>query len=481
MFIDSYDSPDAEALVLAGEERVSSERRARRELIAHGVGAVSFLAAATALAAIAPWHRSLSSASVALVLLTWLLVERVKFPVAAGWASPTMLAFVPALFLLPTPVVPLVATIATVLRQLPELLSGRTRLRIVPVLIADTWFTIGPVLVLALAGTTVFAWHRWPVYVAALAAQLAFDLVSTVSRCWIGEGISPRVQLPLLAWVYAVDVTLAPLGLVIAAASLDRPGLILLALSPMGMLYLFARERQQRLEHTLALSTAYRGTALLLGDVVEADDHYTGLHSRDVVDLSLAVADELGLDGRRKRDLEFAALLHDVGKIRIPKEIINKPGPLEAEEWEIVRRHTIEGEQMLKQVGGTLASVGRIIRHSHERYDGDGYPDGLAGDAIPIESRIVAVCDAYSAMTTTRSYRSSMTQQEALAELLQCSGTQFDPAVVAVAHRLLRPPVHQSARRPRQAGAVSRLVRQRERRLASLRASIGFAGSRRAV
>ena len=95
------------------------------------------------------------------------------------------------------------------------------------------------------------------------------------------------------------------------------------------MLSLFARERKQRLDQTLALSTAYRGTALLLGDVVEADDHYTGLHSRDVVDLSVAVADELGLDATQRRNVEFAALLHDVGKIRVPKNIINKPGKLD--------------------------------------------------------------------------------------------------------------------------------------------------------
>jgi HD-GYP domain-containing protein (c-di-GMP phosphodiesterase class II) len=143
------------------------------------------------------------------------------------------------------------------------------------------------------------------------------------------------------------------------------------------------------------LSSAYRGAAQLLGDVIDAADHYTGLHTRQVVDLSLAVTSELGLDATRRRDVEFAALLHDVGKIRVPREIINKPGKLDAAEWEIMRQHTIEGETMLKQVGGTLATVGRYVRASHERYDGHGYPDGLIGEAIPLESRIVCGCDSF--------------------------------------------------------------------------------------
>jgi HD-GYP domain-containing protein (c-di-GMP phosphodiesterase class II) len=245
-----------------------------------------------------------------------------------------------------------------------------------------------------------------------------------------------------------VDVSLFPLGLVIAAVAVPRPGLIVLALSPATMLLLFARERQQRIDQTQALSTAYRGTALLLGDVVEADDHYTGTHSRDVVDLSLAVADALGLSSAQRRDVEFAALLHDVGKIHVPKHIINKPAPLDGAEWEIVRAHTINGEKMLKQVGGTLSHVGRIVRSSHERYDGDGYPDGLAGEAIPIEARIVTVCDSFSAMTTTRPYRVALTLAQAVAELQRCSRTQFDPVVVDALVRLLVAPSRKARERP---------------------------------
>jgi len=169
---------------------------------------------------------------------------------------------------------------------------------------------------------------------------------------------------------------------------------------------------------------------MLLGDVVEADDAYTGSHSRDVVTLVLDVAGRLGLDARGQRDAEFAALLHDIGKIKIPGEIINKPGKLTDEEWAVIKTHTVEGERLLSQIGGILGNVGRIVRSCHEDWDGTGYPDGLAAENIPLVARIVRACDAFSAMTTDRSYRKARPVEEAVAELQRCSGTDFDPAVV---------------------------------------------------
>jgi HD-GYP domain-containing protein (c-di-GMP phosphodiesterase class II) len=138
----------------------------------------------------------------------------------------------------------------------------------------------------------------------------------------------------------------------------------------------------------------------------------------------------LGLDPREQRDAEFAALLHDIGKIKIPGEIINKPGKLTDEEWAIMKTHTVEGERLLSQIGGILGNVGRIVRSCHEDWDGTGYPDGLASENIPLVARIVRACDAFSAMTTDRSYRKARPVEEAVAELQRCSGTDFDPAVV---------------------------------------------------
>jgi putative nucleotidyltransferase with HDIG domain len=214
----------------------------------------------------------------------------------------------------------------------------------------------------------------------------------------------------------------------------------------------FTQERQRRIDHALALSDAYRGTAFLLGDVVEADDSYTGAHSRHVLDLVLATCDQLGLSPDDRREAEFAALLHDVGKIRIPSEIINKPGPLDPDERALIETHTVEGQEMLERVGGLLAHVGRIVRSCHERWDGAGYPDGLAGEAIPLVARIVATCDAFSAMTTDRPYRPARTPAEARDELQRCAGTQFDPriveAILAVDAETLQAGIASTAMRP---------------------------------
>jgi HD-GYP domain-containing protein (c-di-GMP phosphodiesterase class II) len=196
------------------------------------------------------------------------------------------------------------------------------------------------------------------------------------------------------------------------------------------LIALFARERRERFDSLLELSTAYRGTAFLLGDVVEANDAYTGDHSRQVVDLTVAVCDEVGLPSRERRIAELTALLHDVGKIRIPAAIIQKPGPLDPAERALIETHTMEGEALLRQVGGLLAEVGHVVRSCHERWDGGGYPDGLRGTAIPRAARIVSACDAYNAMTTDRPYRAAMSVPEALDELARNRGTQFDAAVV---------------------------------------------------
>jgi HD-GYP domain-containing protein (c-di-GMP phosphodiesterase class II) len=138
----------------------------------------------------------------------------------------------------------------------------------------------------------------------------------------------------------------------------------------------------------------------------------------------------MGLKGRERRNAEFGALLHDVGKVRVPKEIINKPGPLADLEWLVVKQHTVWGEEMLKAVGGILGEVGSIVRSCHERYDGTGYPDGLHGEEIPLIARIVFACDTFSAMTTDRSYRKARPTAEAIAELRRSAGTQLDPQVV---------------------------------------------------
>ena len=171
------------------------------------------------------------------------------------------------------------------------------------------------------------------------------------------------------------------------------------------------------------------GTAKLLADIVEADDAYTAMHCRHVVTLALAVAARVGLEGDAVRRVELGALLHDVGKLAVPEAILRKTGPLSETEWRIMRQHTVVGARMLAAAGPELAVVADVVRASHERFDGRGYPDGLAGEDIPLEARIVACCDAFSAMTTDRPYRAALSVGEALDEVRGGAGTQFDPLV----------------------------------------------------
>ena len=237
--------------------------------------------------------------------------------------------------------------------------------------------------------------------------------------------------------MYAVDALLAPIGLLAAFASAGQTYAFLLVLPLVGLVAIFAREREARIENALTLSHAYRGTAHLLGELLAASDEYTGGHSRSVVGLSHQVAKQMNLDEAGMREVEFGALLHDVGKMSVPKEILNKPGRLTDDEMTVMKRHVVEGQWMLQQIGGVLAEAGYIVRTHHERYDGGGYPDGLAGDQIPLAGRIIACCDAFNAMTTDRPYRDALPLEHALTELQTHSGTQFDPKVVAVLEEII--------------------------------------------
>jgi putative nucleotidyltransferase with HDIG domain len=270
-----------------------------------------------------------------------------------------------------------------------------------------------------------------PLLAAALVGQIVAETLGWLIHDRSFGIAALRAQLGEM-WVHGVDLALSPVGYVAALTVSERPWTVLALLPLIGVLAVFSREREARLESILELNQAYRGTALVLGDVVEADDGYTGEHSRGVVSLALAVGDRLGLDGFQRRNLEFGALLHDVGKVAIPKEIINKPGKLDPAEWTIIKTHTVEGQRMLDRVGGFMRTVGLIVRSHHERWDGGGYPDGLAGEQIPLEARIISCCDSWNAMTTTRSYRAAMPLEAAVAEIRAGAGGQFDPRVAEV-------------------------------------------------
>jgi HD-GYP domain-containing protein (c-di-GMP phosphodiesterase class II) len=423
------------SLARRAQRLVSTERRAE---LAVGGG---FLVSAASLALLAPEVGHLELGLAIAYVACAAAATQVRFDVAGGITVPVQVVFVPMLLAVPAALVPLLVMLAWAVGMVPAVATRRLALSRLLTAPGNSWFALGPALVLVLAGERHPLGHP-AVLALALAAQFAGDFLSNLLRERIRGGPTAPELAKEVSRIYLMDLALSPVGLAVAFATVQHHWAMLSVLPLFGVMSVFSREREARMEQLIELNDAYRGTALVLGDVVEADDAYTGEHCRGVVRLSLDVARALKLDTERCRNVEFGALLHDVGKIAIPNEIINKPGKLDEQEWAIVKMHTIEGQRMLETVGGVMRSVGRIVRSSHERWDGAGYPDGLRGEEIPLESRIVSACDAFDAMTTTRSYRKGMSVDVAVAELVANSGTQFDPAVVeAVLEVLERPSV----------------------------------------
>jgi putative nucleotidyltransferase with HDIG domain len=425
--------------------------RRRRGTLLVGCG---YVVAALAIALSDGVH-GLSIAVAALYVVAIAVAGHVRFDVGAGFTVPTQVVYVPMLFALPPAAVPLLVPLALAIGMAPAVARGETSASWLATALANSWFAIGPAIVLVLSGDRSPV-GRWDILLAALAAQFACDFAASVVRERLYGGPPVRELIAEYRPIYSIDLALSALGLAGAYAIIvANSQLALLLVAPLFvMLRFFSNERRERLEQLAELNDAYQGTALLLGDVVEADDEYTGEHCRGVLRLSLGVAEEMRLDADRKRNVEFGALLHDIGKIAVAKGIINKPGKLDEHEWAVIKTHTIEGQRMLEKIGGFMIEIGRIVRASHEHWDGSGYPDGLSGEQIPLESRIVSACDAFNAMTTTRSYRTAMPVADAAAELERCAGSQFDPAVVSAVLRVARTEVQRSqpsARSPAQA------------------------------
>jgi diguanylate cyclase (GGDEF)-like protein len=587
--------PCAAAEDIRVDEHLVEEARRRRptrpdarDLWTSAVLGGGFVAVAVALAVLLPSDREPSLLLMGLLVGAYALLSRIDFEVGTGSAVPTQLVFVPMLFLLPLPLVPLCVAGAYVLGAAPDYLGRRVHPARLLVLLGGSWFAIGPTVILALFATGTTTWRDAPIYVAALAAQFALDFASSSARERIAFGHPLRALLPAFAWVYAVDSFLAPVGL---AASFSGLGALLVVLPLAGFLMFLAHDRRVRIDRAVAFDHAYRGardeahhdelTGLanrrkllfdleralalaqsdasqehvliiydlngfkryndtfghLAGDALlqrlggklaqavdppgssyrlggdefcvlaalpaealetlidatttalsedgdgfsvstcfgavflasEAADPSSALrtadhrlyaqkhalkrgqgqphevvlealcewdpdlraHVHDVTAHSEAVGRRLGLEAEELEELVIAAQLHDIGKIAIPDSVLEKPGPLDEEEWKLIRQHTVIAQRILS-ASPSLQGVGRVVRATHERWDGKGYIDGLAGDAIPLGARIIAVCDAFAAMTSDRAYGKALSLEEALAELRRGAGTQFDPLIVGL-------------------------------------------------
>ena len=179
-----------------------------------------------------------------------------------------------------------------------------------------------------------------------------------------------------------------------------------------GQAALFSADGDRALDAE-ALAGGHGDVIAALASALGERDRYTGDHSESVVDLAARVGDGLALDDEEIARLRTAALLHDIGKVGVPDEILHKPGPLDEREWEIMRQHPVIGERIIRAIPG-MGSIARAVRHEHERWDGSGYPGRLSGEEIPIEARIILACDAYHAMVSDRPYRKAMAHREAI-------------------------------------------------------------------
>ena len=395
--------------------------------------AAAFVAATAVTLAVVPWEREVDPLLLGLLVALYAVVSRIEFEVGHGYATPEQLVFVPMLFLAPLPLVPVLVAAGFILGRVRDRIDRNGRGHVLADL-AGTWFALGPVWALALLSpgepTIESAW----MYVVAFAAQVALGTAASMVHDYLDKDSQ---QGWAAVWAYRVDAVLSPVGLVVALQAVEEPAALIAVVPLVWLLSVFSQERKERYTATLELHNAYRGTVMLLSDVVEAEDDYTAFHCRSVVELVAEVADEMDIPKADRQELEFAALLHDVGKIAIPKEILNKPAKLTDEEFELIKTHTVEGQMLLDRVGGLMSRVGKIVRSCPERWDGKGYPDGMSGEEIPLAARIVFCCDAYNAMTTDRPYRKAMRRDEALEEIRDNAGSQFDPAVAAALERVV--------------------------------------------
>lgn len=197
-------------------------------------------------------------------------------------------------------------------------------------------------------------------------------------------------------------------------------------------LRLITEKAATQIENKMLYESLFEGVLQTLTSLISAvnkRDSYTDNHCRRVTRMSVELGEKLGLAGYERDVLSVVGPIHDLGKVGVPDAILLKPGKLNEDEYSVIKAHSVYGEEIMNRFE-ILVNEAKIIRHHHERFDGKGYPDGLAGDSIPLCSRVIAVCDTYDAMVSNRPYRKAMSNKEAVEEILRCRGSQFDPVIV---------------------------------------------------
>jgi putative nucleotidyltransferase with HDIG domain len=304
------------------------------------------------------------------------------------------------------------------------------------------------VLAAGAAGATFHALDGTPRLLAAAMAGAVYAVLNIGLVCAamsLAEGLTLRaLWLERFHWARYYFLLFGPLALVAETAYrlMGVQGLFAFTLPPALMLLAF-RNYLERTEAAVdevrqanaRLRRAHRDTIAALSRSMEAKDLYTGGHTGRVAAVAVALAERLGYDEEQVAAIEIGALLHDIGKIGIPEEILHKQGPLNDEEWTVMRTHPVVSDFILAELD-LDPIVRQCARSSHERMDGGGYPDGLSGEDIPLPARIVFVADAFDAITSDRPYRRSRSTAAALAEIEASAGTQFCPSVVAALHEL---------------------------------------------
>ncbi|SPF53199.1 Putative domain HDIG-containing protein (fragment) [Candidatus Desulfosporosinus infrequens] len=245
------------------------------------------------------------------------------------------------------------------------------------------------------------------------------------------QGKSPwLIWIGNIRWSIPNFMSLAPLGLLMALVFHND--------GEVGLFLLFIPLLLSRHSFQLYIDMRenYLNTVEALVQALEAKDTYTSGHSTRVGKLAVAIGEAMEMSEEKLVFLKYAAVLHDVGKIGVSETILNKEGKLLESEWESVRSHPVIGQTIIKGIK-FLFDIGNVVRLHHERYDGKGYPDGVQGEEIPLESRIIAVADTYDAITSDRSYRKGSTHDEAMQEIKRVAGSQLDPKIAEIFHKVV--------------------------------------------